>query len=514
MYSNKLIYGKSQIDRLVSVEAKGSDLVLFRELADGSIEESTIPAVYWFITNSKVSDRQDMLQGNQYYKYLAEFTDETEFEKIRKILYQKRIDFYRIADKKESNLVRQGITYFKGMHPKEVSVLSFDIESDGLVHTKNSEIYIITNTFRKGDETYRHAFCLDNYDSQKDMLEDWCDFVRSYNPSIVLGHNIYGYDWQYLAHVAKLCGAKLNLGRDGSELRFNDYTSKKRKDGSQDIEYFNCYVYGREIVDTMFLSLTYDVGRNFPSYGLKPIIKHLELEKADRTFVDAGKIKTYYNNRHTDPEMWDKVKQYAEEDSDDALKLFDIMAPSFFYVTQSVSKSFQQMINSATGSQINNMMMRSYLQDGHSIAKATEAEKFEGAISFGVPGIYRNTFKQDVSSLYPSIMRQYEIYDKLKDPKGYFKQLVETFTIERLKNKKLAKETGLQYYTDLEQAQKILINSMYGFLAAMGLNYNSPANAALITRYGREILEKAVIFATGYNVDYWKTKAGIEVRNE
>jgi DNA polymerase elongation subunit (family B) len=75
--------------------------------------------------------------------------------------------------------------------------------------------------------------------------------------------------------------------------------------------------------------------------------------------------------------------------------------------------------------------------------------------------------------------------------------MVDYFTIERLKNKKLAKETGDSYYDDLQNSQKIAINSAYGFLGAPGLNFNSPQHAAFITKTGREILEKSVLWATG-----------------
>lgn len=506
-YSNDLIYGKNKIERITACEADGENFVLFRELEDGSVNSITLPASYWFITNKSISAKEYELEGNQYFKYYHEFSSLEKAREVQSKLWKKRIDYYSIWDAKEANLVVNGITYYKGMQLKDVGVLSFDIESEGLTKTKNSEVYIITNTFRKGDVVTRKAFFLDEYKTQGDMLTAWCNWVREINPSLVIGHNIYSYDLPYLDHVARLHKVELNLGRNNSELKFNTKSSQFRKDGSQSYEYYKAFIYGRELVDTMFLAIKYDVGRKYESYGLKSIIKHEGLEKQGRTFIDAGRIKHIYKDRLTNPEMWEKAKQYAIEDSDDSLKLFDLMAPSFFYMAQSISKTFQEINTGATGSQLNNMMVRAYLQDGHSIARADEAVPYEGAISFGISGIYRNCFKQDVASLYPSIMRQYKVYDAKKDPKKYFLELVETFTLERLKNKKIAKETKNKYYTDLEQSGKIFINSAYGFLGASGLNYNSPSKAGFITEKGREILEKAVIFATGQNVDFWKTKA-------
>jgi len=159
-------------------------------------------------------------------------------------------------------------------------------------------------------------------------------------------------------------------------------------------------------------------------------------------------------------------------------------------------------------------MVRGYLQQGHSIAKADEVEGFEGAISFGVPGLYKEVYKLDVAALYPSIIRQYKIYNKSKDPQQYFLKMVEYFTKERLKNKKLAKETNNQYYKDLEQSQKILINSKYGTLGAPGLNYNSPKHAAIVTKYGREILAKGVLFATGRDISEWKKLSSNDEENQ
>lgn len=504
-YENDLVYGRDKTERIVGLEVKDDLLYIYQEMEDGSIEESTRPAAYWVITNTQISPKQDRLEGHQFYKYFAEFSTQKEYKDVVAKLYQKRSDFYRIADPVEAMMVLEGMTYFKGMKPNEVSILSWDIESDGLKKTEDSEIYIISNTYRSATgEEIRHSFYLDDYDSQADMLLDWCDFVNELNPSIMVGHNVYGYDWEYIAHVADLNNVSLNIGRDGSAIRFNNRTSMFRKDGSQSLEYTKVYVFGRTIIDSMFVAVNYDLARNFVSYGLKQIIKQLGLEKRDRSFVDASKMKQIYHNRVQDPEMWKKAKQYAEEDSDDSLKLFDLMIPAKFYFTQSVSKSFQEMCCSATGSQMNNIMVRAYLQDGHSIAKASDTVPYDGAISLGIPGIYKNCVRWDAASLYPSIMRQHKLYCKAKDPKKYFYEITNYFALERLKNKQLAKETGLQYYKDLEQTQKVGANSLYGFLGAQGLNYNYPEGAAFITAQGRELLQRMIYWASGKTLEELK----------
>lgn len=501
-YSNSLIFGKNTTQRIVNTETNGSDFILWKELEDGSVVEEKTDTTYWILTNQKISSKQRDLEGNQFYKYMAHFDDPNELQRVQNLMYQKRLDFYRIYDHKESQLVYNGVTYYKGMSPKDVSILFFDIETTGLTHDKNSKVLLISNTFRRNGKIIKRLFAYDDYDSQADMLSDWCSFVRECNPAILAGHNLFGFDLPYLQFCATRSGCSLKLGRDGSPIWFNKKESKKR---AGNIDYFNALVYGRDIIDTMFLALTYDFAKKYSSYGLKAIIKEEGLEKKDRVFYDAGLIRYKYK----DPQEWAKIKAYAIDDADDAMSIFDLMVPAYFYFTQSVSMTFQQMINSATGRQINNMMVRSYLQIGHSIAKADEVDEFKGAISFGVPGVYKNALKVDVSSLYPSIIRQYQIQNKIKDPKGHFLQLVETFTLERLNNKAKAEETGEQYFKDLQESQKIFINSAYGLLGANGLNYNYGDGASEVTAKGRDVLEKALIFATGQGTQFWKDKAGI-----
>jgi DNA polymerase I len=181
--------------------------------------------------------------------------------------------------------------------------------------------------------------------------------------------------------------------------------------------------------------------------------------------------------------------------------LFDLMIPAFFTLCTIVPKGFQAIIESASGSQLNSVMVRSYLQERYSIPKADEPFKFEGAISEGSPGVYKNCIKWDIRSLYPSIMLTYTIEDKQKDPKGNFLRILSVLTEERLRNKKLAKDNKSEYHEALQNSQKILINSCFGFMGAPGLNFNYPKGAESITRYGREILKKAIKWATNKELE-------------
>jgi DNA polymerase elongation subunit (family B) len=482
---NSLIYGKDSTKSIVSIEILNDEILLF--LNDGSVKR--MPNKYWIITNKKYSDKWTKLEGELEYKYIRFFATQQTFYNIRKKLYSIKADFHAVTNPVEAAMIINGFTLFKGLKVNDVSVLSFDIETTGLTHDENSKVLLISNTFRKDDEIIKELFSIDEYEDDKEMLEDWCKWVQKMDPTILLGHNIFSYDIPYMNYCL---GKPLEIGRDCSPLKMGNpkYPKKFRVDGNRDIEYLDIRCFGRQIIDTMFLAIRYDFKRAYVSYGLKPIIKHEGLEKKDREFWDFEERSIYsvYLDRAKNRKLWEKAKQYAMDDADDSLALYDLMIPSYFYYMQHIPMDFQMMHQTATGRQINNFLVRAYLQENHSIPKVSEQMTFGGGLSLGNPGIYKHVYKVDVASLYPSIMITENIYDRDKDPKAKFQEMVQHFTKERLMNKQKGKETGDRYYKDIEQSQKIFINSAYGLLGTPGLNFNSFHNADKVTTTGREIL--------------------------
>lgn len=488
----KLIQGKNPLERIVNISYKENNIHIFIERC-GSVYESVIPYKHWTLGTLPTSNSY-RLKGNTYFKFIRYYNDEDDFQQNRKLIYQYKL--FNVKNIPEAFMVLNGYTYFKGMTPEDVSTLSFDIETSGInPQAKDAKVFLITNTLRKGKELVRKTFNLKEYNNNdSEMISDWCDWVREVNPTILLGHNIIMFDLPYLDTRAEkgLC-----LGRDNSVMTTEPYTRELRKDGSQSYSYSRKTIFGREVIDTFFLAIKYDIARKYQSYGLKSLIKEEKLEKIDRTFIDASKIREYYR----DDSMWEKVVKYGEEDSDDALKLYDLMIPSIFYSNQMIPKTFQVMLESASGSQLNSLMLRSYLQDGYTISKASDPVQFEGAISMGITGVYRNCVRFDVASLYPSIIIQFSVENKQKDFNGNFLKIIKYLRDERLKNKALSKKTNNRFYDDLQNAQKVLINSMYGFLGSQGSNYNHPEGAAEITRHGREILKSAIKLLTSKNYE-------------
>jgi len=492
-----LIFGKNQFEKVVGLEVvdheDGSNIELFIQNEDGTVETKIEPNKYWLLSDKQVQRDWVRLKGDLHYKWGKQYTSRQDFQKFRAI-FKKNNDITTVWNEKESAMIKDGISYFKGMHPKDVSLLSLDIETTGLDPlNEDAMVLCLSTTFRFKDVTIKKFYAYDEYPSPKELIEAMNSHVQLYNPALIIGHNLIAFDLPYLAQIAQDNGTSLNWGRDGSEIKFSSRESNFRLDGTRDLHYHEASIFGREIVDTYFLAIKYDVARAMESYGLKSLIAQLGLETPGRTFYDASQIRFKYK----DPEEFRKIKEYCKDDADDAIKLWDLMGSLFFYTSQMVPKSFSKVLLTASGSQINSMMMRAYLQQGHSLPKASETNKFEGALSWGRAGIYDNVAKFDCAAMYPSIIIAHEVYDKEKDPNAYLLTLVKEFKKNRLEYKRLAAETGLQHYKDMDTAAKGILNSFYGFYGATGLSFNSPKCAEFITAKGREILRTAITWATG-----------------
>lgn len=488
--TKQLLYGKDLTERVVSIEIEDTDVVVYQEDISGKILKHKRPYQSFLLAATKLDFGFEPLDGSLHFKFMKECSQSSQYKNIR-ANYR---DAWGMMTERESYLVLTGMTYYKNMIFEDVSVLSFDIETIGLLSEEKKEVLAISSVFRKKGIIEKKVFSLDEFETEDKMIESWVEWVNEKDPSVITGYNIYVFDLPYLSESMAKFNKTIDLGRNGSSMWFRneEYNPEKFKpDNSQYIEFYPAFIYGREIVDGYFLAKKHDVGKNYPNYKLKNVIEYEGLIQEGRQFYEADKIR---DNWKIDSER-EKIKKYCIDDAIDALAVYDLCAPAFFYNAPFVPRPFHEIVNKSTGSQVNNILLRAYLSEGSSIPRAHYNTDFEGAISFGNTGVYKNILKVDVESMYPSIIRHYKIYDDEKDPEAYLLQIVEFFTVERLKNKDKARRLNDKHFASLEQSQKLMINSIFGMLGTKGLLFNSPEKASNITYHGRKILKKAIKWA-------------------
>jgi DNA polymerase elongation subunit (family B) len=81
--------------------------------------------------------------------------------------------------------------------------------------------------------------------------------------------------------------------------------------------------------------------------------------------------------------------------------------------------------------------------------------------------------------------------------------MVHHFTYERFDLKDKYKATGDKYYSDREQASKVIINSAYGLMATPGLNFNCTWIARKITESTRQMIDMSLRWASGKDSEFY-----------
>lgn len=491
----RFLYGKDDTNEIVGIEHSDSVATIYRR-TDMGMEVEVHPSFLYKVYSGQPRTGCLRLDGGLHYDNVWSTKSWDEFRNTANEDRRFRNDAWTCWNPEEAYMIRTGVTTYNNLTLKDLVVLSFDIETTGL-DAETDQVLMISTTILTSRGIKRHLLSRDKFYTQEAMIEAWEKIVQQADPDIITGHNIFGFDLPFILNKK----SNLFIGRANQPVVVPKRTARFRRDATQFYDYKDVVAPGRSIVDTFFLSIKWDVGRKQPQYGLKPLIASLwndlhgpidtlGVANRSRQIVSAALIRYI----EWGSEEWERAKQYCQDDADDSMLLFLHMIPPFFFLTQHLPKTLQQVINGGTGSLVNSFLLRHYLQDRHSIPKAQDVNRYEGGISIGNPGVYTNVFKMDVASLYPSLIRQFEVYDRDRDPRAGVLRMTELFTDERLKNKELGKNS--QYHADLSAAQKIFINSIYGFMGAAGLNFNYVEGAAKVTQEGRNVLNQAIQYFT------------------
>ncbi len=380
----------------------------------------------------------------------------------------------------EQYLIQAGRTYFKEMEWNDLRRLQFDLETYAL-DPEDAGIFLIAITDNRGFE----RIVDDTQMSEAEMIRELVNVINDRDPDIIENHNIFGFDLPFLERRAQTCKIRLTLGRDGSTIWTQSGTLKV----AESTEKFTRYVMrGREIVDTLHAVKRWNgIMRELKSEGLKEAAQYFGMASPDREYIDGDKV----------PEIWksdpDRVRRYALDDVKEVAAISDMLMTDKFILSQLVPMPFEKLATAGQASCLNSLMVRSYLSQKHSLPQSKPKAKFKGGeTQLIAEGVISNVLHADVSSMYPSIMLNYNVKPE-SDNLDIFLTILRELTNIRLdakgKLKNLQKGT-LEYNNTnaIQSAMKILINSAFGYMGAEFTVFNEPKQAGEVTRQGREIL--------------------------
>lgn len=514
MKENHLLFGRDDEENIVSIEiAKTSSDTIYQKFireGDKIRTEYHKFTPYMYVNSSeKTSLNKTRLKNDRFYDCIVEADTFRE-------LYQeaKNIKSSFMPKKQSQPLLQSGKTLFKGMGFADVLRLYFDIETYTPKQYKFSNwsresdhITIITCYTNRGDE---RIFRLDHFDSEKQLIEAFTNYVLKLDPDVLIGHNIFKFDLPYLTGRAKLTGANFGIGRDGSELHSFE-TSIKFADKSDTYTNFVCY--GRHFIDTFFLAKYVDaIVRDMESYNLKYLAKYLNENREDRVEIPGDRIADAWDN--IDPDFTrEDLCTYALDDVKDTEILDRRFGQSYFFATQFVPMSYQDVFRLGTETAITLIFLREYYHNQCSIPQPEPERSYGGGFAgFKFIGhLGRRAIGIDIESQYPSLGDELNIEIPTDDLKIYkpILNLLKSLRVGYKTKMKEAKDPNTKnMYDALQSTYKVYLNTMsYGVLGSRSFLWNYFDGAELITRNGKNVLVSMMrgIVENGGDIIKWDT---------
>ena len=398
----------------------------------------------------------------------------------------------------EQYLVATGRTYFKDLPFEALHRVQFDLETTGL-DPAYDRMFMVSVRASDGREFVLETTRDGSDEGEADLITRLVALLRELDPDVIENHNLHGFDLPFLVRRARVHGIPLAMARlDGHTLRQRAAMrgARDERDGEDDgtrrgprIRYTTA---GRELIDTMDAVRRYDfAARDLPGHGLKAVAKHLGLASPTREYVPGPRIHEVWTS---DPE---RVRRYALDDVREVDGVARLLGGAAFALARMAPRRYERLADAgpATGV-IDPLLVRAYLREGAALPARTTSDgtvHSGAALYLFAAGMARRIVKADVASLYPSLMRAYRIGPK-SDRLGVMLALVDRLVEQRLAAKNRAKRAAAgspERHTDeaLSAAMKIVVNSAYGYLGAVGLTRFADVHAANeVTRRGRETL--------------------------
>lgn len=509
---NELLYGADDERRIVGVHEFGEDemIIYTRTNADEikTRRESFRPFMH--MTERACEKVQEgfngievhELSGQGVYDRLVTFESFRQFWSARSYLNKHfgQGEIHIIPSMSTQYLTWTGKTLFGGMTMDDIHRMQVDIETYGSQGFPNAErpedeVIIISFTDNRGLKLILHTSQQVNVEhgfqcrDEQHLLTEFVRTIHRYNPDVLELHNGFGFDLPYLRDRCEMHDVPFALGRDNSKP--STYKSKK-KFAEREQEYENFHIAGRNVIDSMFQAVDFDVYyRGLPNYKLKDLAKHFGIAAENRTYVAGDEISWYWDN---DPKP---LLKYALDDVIETRALVEELGNASFELTKILPFTYQDTLTAGTSGSIEALMAREYVRQGEAIPEADAGSPFGGGYTeMFRRGVYRDLAYADVSSLYPSIMLNYNVKPEA-DTLDIFKPLLQNLTDMRLETKAEMRamddsnpRKGL--LNAQQQAYKILINSFYGALGFRFFPWCDFAEAARVTREGRKLLKRLI----------------------
>ncbi len=398
----------------------------------------------------------------------------------------------------------------KDFKPK---ILAYDIETDEFEIGKGHIIMIslVGYNFKKV-LTWKNSekSFVESFRDEQAMLEKFVDYVKKYNPDILVGYFSDGFDLPYLRARAEKNNIKLNLGVDNSQPTFSRgriLTGKIK--GIVHIDLLN------------FIRTTYSQYLQSETLSLNEVANEL-----------LGEKKSEWNHKHSSKikdHEWKDYFEYNLKDSVLTYKLMEKLWPDLLEFSRIIQEPLFDISRDGMSAQVENYIIHNLEEFDEIIEKRPYHDeigerrsmgKYEGAyVHRPTPGLYENIVFFDFTSMYGTVIVSYNLSrstlleKKQKDSievdvgkKVYFSKKPGFFSIilkEIIEKRKKFKEEYIKNPDPILKARsnafKLLSNASYGYLGFFGARYYCREAAASTAALSRKSIKETISYIEKQN---------------
>ena len=327
-----------------------------------------------------------------------------------------------------------------------------------------------------------------------------------------MGYNSDNFDFPYLKDRAKILGVDLDIGMDGSDIRFI-------RRGFANAASFKGLIH----VDLYLVMRRY---MTLERYTLERV--YYELFGEEKIDVPGDRIWEFWDNGGDE---LDNLFDYSLDDVVSTLKIAEQTLPLNLELTRIIGQPLFDVSRMATGQQAEWFLVKQAYFDedivpnkqGANFANRAAAEDNEGGyVREPEKGLHENVVQFDFRSLYPSIIISKNISPDVmvlgdveneddynispehglkfkKEPQGFIPSVIDKILQERFRIKREMKasddETQKKALDVQQQAIKRLANTMYGIYGFPRFRWYSFECAKAITSWGRQYIKSSIKMA-------------------
>jgi DNA polymerase I len=398
-------------------------------------------------------------------------------------------DAYYGVGPAEQYLMLTGQVSFRNLSYDDLHRLIFDLETTAL-DPQRGRIFLVAIHDNTGFEAMLEAA---TPEKEAQLIADLCALIRERDPDVIENYNLAGFDFPFLQYRAAALKVPLRLGRAGGPPLLDSY-EEAGSSGPYRSRQRRYRIAGREVIDTLEAVRRYDfAARVLPSYRLKEVARHFGLAAPDRVYLEGSRV---YETYCTHPDL---VRHYALDDVREVDGLSRRLMGAAFALAGMAPRSYGRVASAGPAMGIlEPLLVRAYLRAGTALPQPLTPDaswrNVGGATYLLEEGVAEHVVKADVASLYPSLMRTYQIGPKC-DALGMLLRFLDRLTTLRLSHKAAARQAPpgsmeANQHEGTQAAMKTLINAAYGYMGAGSMaHFADPEAADTVTRRGRELLD-------------------------